>query len=179
VISEFTNLDSPEWLALFEDIEESWFRLETLQVYAVGYERADFHEFMRTGQLDREPGPWQRMLQRHAQAERRIQRVHVIEEPLTDYLRYELAAYEQNATAGEEIRLIAVSPPEWPSGIPRATDFWLFDDREVWDMEYDDGGYFLRARRSDSPSYLEQCRQWRDEALHQSISLGDYTRPSP
>jgi hypothetical protein len=179
MISEFTTLDSAEWLSLFTDIEESWFRLETLQVYTVDYEQEGIREFLRTGRLDREPGRWQHMLQRHSKAGRNIQRVHVIEEPLTDYLRYELAAYEQNVGAGEDIRLIAVSPPEWPSGLPRATDFWLFDDREVWDMGYDNLGHFLSARRSTSQSHLKQCRQWRDEALRQSISLEAYTRSAP
>jgi hypothetical protein len=182
VTLEFTDLDSPEFQALFEDIKESWFRLETLQVYAVDYERTGFNDFMRTGRLDRQPygryGRWQQMLRRHADAGRRIQRVHVIEEPLTDYLRYELAAYQFNAAAGEEIRLIAVSPKAWPTGVPRATDFWLFDDHEVWDMEYNDAGDFLCARRSTSEAYLEQCRQWRDAAMRQSIALEDYTRPA-
>ncbi|MGL5809353.1 MAG: DUF6879 family protein [Nocardioides sp.] len=173
---EFTDLESPDWLALFERVEESWFRLETLQVYTVGYEQAEFDGFLRTGRLDRPPGAWQQMLARHASVGKRLRRVHVVEEPLTDYLRYELAAYRRNAEAGEEIRLIAVSPPAWPDGLPRGIDYWLLDDREIWNMHYDSEGRFLRAVRSESADHLEQCRRWRDLTLEQSVSLVHYLR---
>jgi hypothetical protein len=170
----FTDLGDPSWLALFESVEESWFRLETLQVYEVDYERAEIEDFLRHGALHREPSEWQRMLSRHTKAGRTLQRVHVVEEPLTDYLRYELAAYRQNAEAGEDIRLLPVPRPSWPDDLPRGGDFWLFDDREVWDMHYDAEGHFLRATRSASTSHLDECRAWRDVAIKRSVSLADY-----
>src|SRR3954452_20557518 len=104
-LGTFTDLDDPEWLALFERIESSWFRLETLQAYSVDYEHDEYDQFLRDGQLHRAPGPWQDMIREHAKAGRTLQRVHIVEEPLTDYLRYELAAYRQNSEAGEAIRL--------------------------------------------------------------------------
>jgi hypothetical protein len=116
----FTNLDDPDWLALFENVEESWFRLETLQAYAVDYERDEYERFLQTGRLDREVGDWQRMIARHAQAGRSLRRVHVIEQPLTDDLRYEFEAYRQNGEAGEEIRLVPVTSSAWPEGLPGA-----------------------------------------------------------
>lgn len=170
----FTDLTDPAWLTLFESVEESWFRLETLQVYNVNYERAEIEDFLRHGRLHREPGDWQRMLNRHAGAGRSLQRVHVVQEPLTDYLRYELAAYRLNSEAGEDIRLLPVPRSSWPDDLPMGGDFWLFDDREVWDMHYDDEGHFLRATRSASGSHLGECRHWRDIALNRSVSLADY-----
>ena len=175
----FTDLDDPEWLALFENMQESWFRLETLQVYSVDYEREDYERFLATGRLERAPGEWQAMIRRHAEAGRSLRRVHIIGEPLTDYLRYELQAYRHNSTAGEEVRVIPTPVPNWPAGLPRGVDYWLFDDREVWDMHYDDEGRFLRAARSTSASHLDQCREWRDSAIAQSITLSDYLRHTP
>lgn len=32
--------------------------------------------------------------------------MHVVTEPLSDYVRYEIAAYEHDQRAGEEVRLI-------------------------------------------------------------------------
>jgi hypothetical protein len=61
-------------------------------------------------------------------------------------------------------------------GLPAGRDFWLFDDQDVWDMHYDDDGRFLKATRSASAQYLIQCRQWRDIALDQAITLADYLR---
>lgn len=155
-------------------VEHSWFRLETLRVYNVDYEREEIEDFLRHGRLHREPGDWQRMLNRHAEAGRSLQRVHVVQEHLTDYLRYELAAYRQNAEAGEDIRLLPVPRSSWPEGLPRGNDCWLFDDRNVWDMHYDDDGHFLRATRSASASHLGERRHWRDIALKRPVSLADY-----
>ena len=170
------DLDAPEWIGLFEGVQRSWFRLETLQVYSVEYEREEYDRFLTTGRLDRPVNDWQRMITRHTRAGRSLQRVHVVVEPLTDYLRYEVAAYKLNGQAGEDIRLIPVRAGQWLAGLPTAHDFWLLDDQEVWDMHYDDEGRFLKATRSDSAQYLTQCRQWRDTALDQAITLIDYLR---
>lgn len=172
----FTDLDDPAWLALFQNTEESWFRLETLQVYSVDYEREEYERFLDTGTIDRAPGAWQHMIRRLVDSGRSLRRVHVIGEPLTDYLRYELEAYRHNSAAGEDVRVVPTPLPRWPAGLPQGVDYWLFDDRQVWDMHYDDEGRFLRATRSASASHLDQCRQWRDAAIAQSISLSDYLR---
>lgn len=172
----FTDLDDPIWLELFENVHRSWFRLETLQVYAVDYEQAEFDRFERTGQFDRPSGDWQHMIRRHALAGRHLLRIHVVKEPLTDYLRYEFAAYQQNNQAGEDVRLVPIQGHDWPSGLPQSDDFWLFDDQEVWDMHYDDQGHFLCATRNTSPDRLAQCRSWRDHAVAQAVTLADYLR---
>lgn len=176
--NRFTDLDDPAWLALFDTIDRSWFRLETLQIYAVDYERAEYERFLGEGRFDRPLDDWQRMINRHAQGGRSLERVHVVVEPLTDYLRYEFAAYQQNAAAGENIQLIPVTASTWPDELPRDTDFWLFDDAEVWDMRYDPDGRFLEATRSDSHSHIVDCRRWRDEALRLAVPLANYVRPA-
>lgn len=169
-----TDANDPAFAALFDDIKRSWFRLETLQVYTVEHERADFEQFLTQGRLDRRIEAWQQMVSRHAQAGRRLDRVHVVIEPLTDYLQYELAAYQQNREAGEDIKLIPVTPSTWPIDLPRDADFWLFDDTEVWDMHYDSEGRFLAAVQSKSDSHLADCRRWRDRALNLAVPLADY-----
>lgn len=174
----YADLDDPGWLALFENVNQSWFRLETLQLYSVGYEDEGQAQFQRTGQVDETPTAWQRMIRKHTEAGRRLQRVHIIEEPLTDYLRYELAIYALNHRAGEDIRLIPAPAGRWPERLPRATDFWLFDDREVWDMHYDNAGRFLAATRCQSGEHLERCRQWQATALSQAVPLQAYELPA-
>lgn len=170
------DLAAPEWLGLFENVQQSWFRLETLQAYSVDYERDEYDRFLATGRLDRPVNDWQQMITRHTTAGRSLRRVHIVVEPLTDYLRYEVAAYQLNNRAGEDIRLIPVRSGSWPGGLPTGRDFWLFDDAEVWDMHYDADGRFVRATRSESDRYLDQCRQWRDTALDQAVTLADYLR---
>jgi hypothetical protein len=172
----FTDLTDPGWTVLFENLQSSWFRLETLQVYDVGYEAAEYDEFLRTGQFHRPDDSWQQMIAAHVRAGRQLQRVHVVEEPLTDYLRYELAAYGVNSAAGEEIRLLPVAASDWPTNLPRGEDFWLFDDVAAFAMRYDEAGRFLAAEEVTGPKTLAEYRRRRDAALATSISLADYIR---
>ncbi len=170
----FQDLSDPRWLALFEGVQSSWFRLETLQTYDVDYEDEEFRSFQESGRFDRTDDSWQRMIREHTASGRRLQRVHVVEEPLSDYLRYEFAAYELNRQAGEDIRIIQTAPGAWPEGLPRGEDFWLFDDLDAWTMQYDTVGRFVAAERVTDPGALEQYRRWRDLALATSTPMTDH-----
>jgi hypothetical protein len=167
-----SSLDTGAFGALFAGVQRSWFRLETLQGYDVGYERSEYDAFTRGEVPDMTPGPWQEMIASHVAAGRVLARVHVVTEPLTAYLRYELACYPRNAAAGEDIRLIPVRRgTEWPHGVPRH-DYWLFDERDVWLMAYDDAGRFLYTEQHNED--LENAIRYRDAALRQSVSLTAY-----
>jgi hypothetical protein len=163
----------PEFGRLFTDVRRSWFRLETLQRYDAVYEREDFAAFVRGEPVTTTPGPWQAMIREHVAADRQLARVHVIEEPPTDYIRYELAAYQLNFEAGEDVRLLPVRRGTWPESIPRH-DYWLFDDQHLWLMDYNATGAFVETRLVDDPIAIEQHRRWRDIALASSIRLSDY-----
>lgn len=167
------DLDDGEFEQLFLDVRSSWFRLETLQSYDAGYERPKLAAFLRGEPLDPLPESWEAMIREHVAAGRRLERVHVIEEPLSDYIRYELAAYRQNIEAGEDVRVIAVQRGAWPAGVPRH-DYWLFDDAHLWLMDYDEAGALQAVRLVDDPAVLEEHRRWRDAALVQSIAVADY-----
>lgn len=169
----------PSWADSFQTLTESWFRLETLQVYSIESEHHEYEEFLRTGQLDpRRKEEWRALISRHASAGRSLRRVHVIEEPLTDYLRYEIAAYVGNHAAGEDIRLIPVPRGQWPEGLPREADFWLIDDGlpsgTAWAMDYDEGGVFRGAEQVLDPATVETYRHWREAALAAAVPLNDY-----
>lgn len=180
-MAEDAATEGPTRSEAFRDLTASWFRLETLQAYDVGAERDQLEEFLRTGQIDASGGAeWREMISRHVAAGRTLQRVHVVEEPLTDYLRFEIAAYELNNAAGEEIGLIPVSRGEWPEGLPRATDFWLIDDGQpggtAWAMDYDEAGGYRGDELVRDPEVIESYRRWRDVALAQAIPLREYIR---
>ena len=116
------------------------------------------------------------MIRQHVAAGRRLTRVHVINEPLSDYIRFELNIYAPNVHAGEDVQLIPVPRDRWRVGVPRH-DYWLFDDQRLWLMDYDAGGAFQAARRIDDPAVIEQHRHWRDTALAEAIPLADYATP--
>lgn len=171
--SVILGLDDPEFDRLFERVERSWFRLETLQRYDVDYEREPFARFLRGEPLDIDSGDYEELVRGHVAAGRRLARVHVIEEPHNDYIRYELAAYRLNVDAGEDVRVIPVGSGDWPEGVPRH-DYWLFDDRNLWLMHYDAGGAFTGAELVEDSVAIERHQRWWDAALAQSISLAEY-----
>ena len=89
-------LAGSDWRRFFDAYERDAFRLETLPVYAMDEEEAEYAHWKDTGELVvSENDPWLTRL-RHFQATgRTIGRVHVITRPLTDYLRFQFAFYPQ------------------------------------------------------------------------------------
>ncbi|MEI5102058.1 hypothetical protein RB200_30500 [Streptomyces sp. PmtG] len=112
--------------------------------------------------------PWVRSM---TDKGKRVSRVHVLTSPWTDYLRYELAAYPGNITAGESIGIIDRAE-QTVEGLPDH-DFWLFDDRSVYRMHYSDTGAFLSGEllRSDR---LSEYQGYRDRALAAAVPFATY-----
>jgi hypothetical protein len=120
------------------------------------------------------------MVRAHRAAGKVWQRAHVVREPISDYMAYELTwEYGPHVAAGEDIRIIAVTAGEWPADVPTAADFWLFDSHEVFGLGYDDAGRWLGARRVIDPVAVADACLIRDAALHQSIPWADYISRHP
>ncbi|MFB6722884.1 DUF6879 family protein [Kribbella sp. NPDC056345] len=166
--------DTAEWLSLFEDFSQSAFRLEGLQTYdATGEEEEAVARFLADGTYDLDLSWWTSMVKGHTDSGHKMTRVRVIVEPLTDYTRFELAGYPQMDAAGDEIRIIEAPEGTWPEGVPQH-DFWLFDDRDVWQMHYDDAYAFVGAELVSDPDDIAEHLRWRDAAIAQSVPLADY-----
>jgi uncharacterized protein DUF6879 len=119
---------------------------------------------------------WTSMIADVTASEKSFRRVHVVSEPLTDYLRYEIDwSYGPNVQAGEDVRILAGEPSAL--GLP-GHDYWLFDSRDLWTMQYDEEGRFLYAERIDDPAVIVEHCYWRDKALHLSTAYGDYINKS-
>ncbi|WP_026454245.1 DUF6879 family protein [Saccharomonospora iraqiensis] len=154
----------------------SLFRLETFQRYSGSSEDEAFAEWRRTGSLPRtdELRAWCEWIDQRIREGCRAQRVHVVREPLTDYLRFELASYKPNVLAGEEVRIIPVSEGCWPTDVPAESDFWLVDGRSLWSMRYGHGGEWLGAQHVADPRQVVEACTVRDAALAQSVLWQDY-----
>jgi ribosomal protein L16 Arg81 hydroxylase len=100
-----TALDE-EFDRLFTRFRYTAFRLETLQQYDVPYEVEQIRRFLAgEDPLEDSYNPaknhWFGMLRESYEVGKRVQRVHVIEEPLSDYIRFELAwPYQETVSAG-------------------------------------------------------------------------------
>ena len=100
-----------------------------------------------------------------------VQRVHVVEEPLTDYLRFELTwSYLPNVHAGEDIRIVPVAPGDtWPCGLPERTDFWMFDFSVLYALRYDQDGSWIATEQVTDRSAIQQARHWRETAIQLGV----------
>ncbi|MEU8538443.1 DUF6879 family protein [Streptomyces sp. NPDC048717] len=143
-----------EFGRLFEIFERTAFRLETLDVYDVEDEREEMSRFFAGEDMgpEWEDNPWVRSMTDQG---KQVSRVHVLASPLTEYLRYELAAYPGNIKAGESIGIVDRAE-QAAEGLPDH-DFWLFDDRDVYRMHYTEAGAFVGAELLPAdrlPEYL-------------------------
>jgi hypothetical protein len=111
---------------------------------------------------------------------RTMQRVHVVIEPLTDYLRFEVAwSYAHSVAAGEDVRIIPLAEGEgWPPDVP-VRDFWLFDDTELFDMRYDTDGAWVGVVHLTNPDAAVVACQQRAAALSHGQPWAAYVRERP
>lgn len=175
------SVDSEEFGRLFTSFRHTAYRLETLQVYDVGYEAEPMRRFLAG---EAEPGDqakseWTAMVSDAVRNGKIIQRVHIVAEPVTDYLRYEMGcSYPPNVTAGEDIRILDAGTARSLAGLP-ALDYWLFDSRDLWIMEYGPGGEFLFTEHVTGPAEVVRHGYWRDAALHAAVPFRDYMSRMP
>jgi hypothetical protein len=168
-----------EFDACFDRFTVSVWRLETLQWYAVEEEQeriSAWREGLPRPERSVRTSPWLRRIAVSTAAGKQWGRVHVVERPLSEYIRYEFGGYIESAAAGEEIRIADRSAD---SGLAAAgPDFWLFDgdtaDAYAILMSYDDEGHWLGAEYTTDRTALEKCRQTQALALRHSVPLNVY-----
>lgn len=101
------RLEAEAWRDFFDSYKHDAFRLETLPSYGVTSEDAELQGFLATGQLDiPDDDPWLVRIRRFQVTGRWVGRVHVLRQPLTDYLRYEFAIYDYTVRASEDVRIL-------------------------------------------------------------------------
>lgn len=175
----FSSLADQDFNRLFSEFRYTAYRLETLQRYDVFYEKNEFERFLAGESRGRFPGisDWiNETVAKAVTAGKKIGRVHVVEEPLSDYVRFECAwAYTHTVTAGEDVRIIPVAHGEWPSELPHY-DYWLFDSVHLVAMYYEPDGSFSTAETITDQSRVIKANYWRDLAINNSIPYRDFAR---
>ncbi|MGH3922720.1 MAG: DUF6879 family protein [Pseudonocardiaceae bacterium] len=152
--------------------KQSAFRLETLPQYLVPQEAEEFADWKAgkpMSQRTPENDEGLARIQRDAARGFRRYRVHILDQPLTDYLRFELYGYLDSVAVGSEIYV--VDRDAHPDLADFHEDFWIFDDEIGVRMFYDDEGHFLYPELIDD---LEPYREVRDTALRHAEPLTDY-----
>ncbi|MDX3662370.1 hypothetical protein PV646_34130 [Streptomyces sp. ID05-26A] len=161
------RIDRDEFEALFDTFAESAWRLEIQGTYSEPEEQEPLRRFL-VGEPDDHTwmADWFEWVAELTAAGRRVGRVRVLTEPLTDYLRFELSFTGLAVEAGEDIRVLAATDAE-RLRLPRV-DFWLFDDRTAVAMTFGDTGV-SSAEVIDHPAEVEHYRAIQQQALAAAV----------
>jgi hypothetical protein len=159
------------------------FRLETLERYDVESDGWDFEAY-----LAGKPSPvaagkeaWLEQLRQEAAAGKHSQRLRVVGDPLSEYIRYECEwGYTYNAAAGEEIRVLDLGQVDWRADLlADEQDFYVIDEHWLVRMHYDDEGRFLGAQVVDDPEELERALGLVDHLWTEAMPFADWWTAHP
>lgn len=152
---------------LFETFHEA-FRLECLPEYRVDSEATAIAEFVATGSIPKNLNEdWIELIKTSVEHSKSIKRLRLISKELTDYEKFELAAYRLNVEAGEEIRFAYRDDFKVPQ------DFWIFDMTWIAYLEYDQDGRFLGiSTKLATSEEVEMAAFWK-AVFDKSPSLGE------
>ena len=168
-----------EFDQLFDTFTTSAFHLETHQTYAISEEDERLRAF-REGRPRPERSvrttPWLRRVAVTTTQGKHWSRVHIIEHPLTEYLRYQLIGYVESQAAGEEIRL--ADRGQHPELTELGPDSWLFDAGTPQAfgavLHFDRDGHLLGIEKVTATDAVNELERQRWIALEHSVSLAEY-----
>jgi hypothetical protein len=171
MVTQHTVISFEELVQDFDSLfRHRVFRLEALDWYDAPNEHEPYARFLARKPADmawREP--WKRLVRDVRASGRIMQRVHVVSEPVSDYIRFELLrVYPANVEAGEDVRILSRATAkerglDWD-------DFWLFDDDRAAVLIYDCEGRVKRVEMHEIPG-LRDLRDW---TLNLATPLAEY-----
>jgi uncharacterized protein DUF6879 len=165
------RLTGDDFNDLFQYFERTAVRLETQGVYTVAEEQESVAEF-----LAGEPRPvsefgfyaaWLAKIQAATAAGKRVERVRILDEPPTDYQRWEIWSGQYNTAAGEVIRYLPRSQAI-AVGLPVTDDWWLFDGEKLAVMHFSDQGEPLGGEILTDADVVAQHQAWWELAVEHS-----------
>jgi hypothetical protein len=165
-----TGADFGQVLAGFERTAR---RLETRDRYASPAEDEVVRRFLAGEPL----GPaflqvWLDQVRDATAAGKRVERVRVVSEPLSDYKRAEMVICRYNVEAGEDISYLkrgtatALDLPDY--------DYWLFDSARLALMHFTEEGQFVGAEVVTHPGVVARHQRWFALARQAAVPYWQY-----
>jgi hypothetical protein len=159
---------------LFRDFAATAWRLEARISYGMLAEDHPYQEFL----AGREPDlgwltPWLDLMREQIKgAGKRVERVRVVDQPPSDYVRWEHYANKWNADVGEDIRYLH-RPVADSLHLP-GYDFWIFDSSAVAFMVFAASGEFTGPVVVEDEAVTRQHLVYRDAAWGAAVPYGQY-----
>ncbi len=100
-----------------------------------------------------------------------VRRLRVVSEPVSEYVRYEYEVTPENLAAGEKVRWLPrrrASDLRFPGN-----DFWLVDDRLLFNISGGDGEY-LGVEENNDHEVIDFCMASFEAAWSRAVDHSDY-----
>jgi hypothetical protein len=166
-----TEIDDAEFWGQLRGFRRSAWRFEQQPAYAVDYEDGQFAEFLKGRPVPLPESPdladWLERVRDHTSHGRRMGRVRIVDNPITDYQRWLRWGDWWNVAAGETIQYLPRALARRGGLLPDAEgpDWWLLDDERLLLTYYDDQYQRTRVELAEDDPVVQQAREWRAVAV--------------
>ncbi len=170
-------MNSEDFSALFDSFRHRVVRFEALPAYSVGGAEAERIQAFRDGRPRPErsvrTSPWLARIATSTLEGKSWSRVRVVDNPLSEYQRFQLSSYVESQAVGEQITITprGAMPDHGP-------DFWLFDDGFPGAcavlMHYHDDGRLDRRELVVDPGMIAAMAGVLRIAENHAVSLNEF-----
>jgi uncharacterized protein DUF6879 len=166
-------LSPAEFGALWDAFQHAAFKFEVRDRYNVPSEHESLSRFLAgRPDPDRATRPWLAKMRTATGEGKRVERVRVVSEPHSDYVRWLLSGTPLNAAAGEDIRYL---PRHLAAGLDLpGHDFALFDSSRLVLLNFDSDDRPLQHELVTDPGTVLRHCQWREAAWHHAVPFEQY-----
>lgn len=168
-------LDGENWRWFFDAFEREAWRFEAQPTYTMPREQENVARFLRGQDKPADHNArWHERVRKYVESGRRIGRVRIVRQPLTDYQRYQFAwGIPGNIVAGEDIRVLDVTQKDY--GLPLSgRDWWMFDESRIAHLNFrPDGTQINREVYEGDPT---PYREWKRISLEHAVPFGEYVK---
>ncbi|MPZ65628.1 MAG: hypothetical protein GEU83_08965 [Pseudonocardiaceae bacterium] len=174
-------LTTEEFAELFRSARCSARHMENRDRYDVPGEREELRRFLDGDWTEsderHERTGWERTVRGLVDQGRRFERVRIVPEPLTDYLRFELFGCRLNVEFGEDVRYLDRAEAvrlDLPDH-----DFWVFDSTTLVLLRFTADDRPLTHEIVTDPELVVRHESWMDVAMSHAIPYVDYLAQDP
>lgn len=167
-----TRIEADHFGDLFATVERSSWRWECQGHYAVDEDEVDQWRAGTAVRGNADDMAWRAYIQGLRQRGIPFERVRMLTEPLTDYLRWMLATTQWNVDSGEDIRWLSQSAAT-ELGLP-SYDFYLLDDNRVAIFLFTEAKDLLGVDVDDDADVVDRHRAWQTAAWKHAVPHGDH-----
>jgi len=169
--------------------EKSWqnakkaiFRLESLPEYSVEEDLVSFEKWKR-GEADfaLEGREWFELLENTKKSGVQMQRVRIVDLPLSKYLLYEIDFWKHSVEKGEEFLFLTRDKYNKIKEELRfqPKDFWLFDDKTLIIFHYGLKGEWVGEELIENAKLIEQHANLKQHLLKLAIPMLEFLKNHP